>query len=111
MMSFASILATVDPEERPLADDSRRVRSEALLLSLARVLRRMSEPGNPETVFDQILEDAIEITDSEYGYVGQVCRDGQGNAYLRLVAARDVTGLRGARGVLRAVRRRGARVP
>ena len=95
MMSFASVLETVDAEGRFGEDELRRARSEALLLSLARVLRRVSEPGDPEAAFDQILEDAIEITDSEYGYVGQVCRDGDGDDYLRVVAAQDVTGLEG----------------
>jgi len=96
MVSFGPLENAENPEgsfsEDPV-DPARRARSDALLLSLARVLRQVSEPGSPDAVFHQILEDAIDITYSEFGYLGEVLRDGSGEPYLRVLEAKDVTGL------------------
>jgi PAS domain S-box-containing protein len=79
-------------------DISERKRIEQLFLEQNRMLDALSRAqadfisdADPELTFSQLLSHLLDITDSQYGFIGEVLRDREGMPYLRAFAITDIS--------------------
>ncbi|MBL8776715.1 MAG: response regulator [Acidimicrobiales bacterium] len=79
-----------------LAVDARR--SQVELADSTKLLRALSEvqssfllSGDPVTAFDQVLVTVLEVTGSEYGFIGEIRHDDDGAPYLKTHAITDIS--------------------
>jgi PAS domain S-box-containing protein len=79
-------------------DISDRKRTEQIILEQNRMLHAVSEAqadfiadADPHPTFDRLLTHLLEITDSEYGFIGEVFRDENDAPYLRPYAITDIS--------------------
>ncbi len=79
-------------------DISDRKRIEQLILDKNRMLHAVSEAqadfiadADPHPTFDRLLGHLLEITDSQYGFIGEVFRDESNAPYLRPYAITDIS--------------------
>lgn len=61
-----------------------------VLPAVARAQRALLDGGDSHRVFDVVLADLLELTGSEYGFVGEVLRDPDGEPYLRTFAVTNI---------------------
>jgi len=78
-----------------LAVDARRSQTE--LAESTKLLRALSDvqssfllSGDPVTAFDQVLVTVLEVTGSEYGFIGEILHDEGGAPYLKTHAITDI---------------------
>ena len=81
-----------------IRDISDRKRIEQLVLEQNRMLHAISEAqtdfitdAEAHPTFDRLLTHLLDIADSEYGFIGEVFRDGQGAPFLRPYAITDIS--------------------
>ena len=79
-------------------DISDRKRIEQLILDKNRMLHAVSEAqadfiadADPHPTFDRLLGHLLDITDSQYGFIGEVFRDESNAPYLRPYAITDIS--------------------
>lgn len=79
-------------------DISDRKRIEQLFLEQNRMLHAVSEAqadfisdADPHPTFDRLLTHLLDITDSQYGFIGEVLREENGTPYLRIYAITDMS--------------------
>jgi PAS domain S-box-containing protein len=79
-------------------DISDRKRIEQLFIEQNRMLHAVSEAqsnfimdADPHPTFDRLLTHLLDITDSEYGFIGEVFRDDNDAPYLRPYAITDIS--------------------
>lgn len=79
-------------------DISDRKRIEQVILEKNRMLHAVSEAqidfisdADPHPTFNRLLTHLLDITDSQYGFIGEVLRDGQGAPYVRIYAITDMS--------------------
>lgn len=79
-------------------DISDRKRIEQLIIDKNRMLHAISEAqsdfitdADPHPTFDRLLTRLLDITDSEYGFIGEVLRDGNDTPFLRIYAITDMS--------------------
>lgn len=79
-------------------DISDRKRFEQLFLEQNRMLQAVSEAqsdfisdADPHPTFDRLLTHLLDITDSQYGFIGEVIRDSDGAPFLRPYAISDIS--------------------
>lgn len=79
-------------------DISDRKRIEKVILEQNRMLHAVSEAqadfiadADPHPTFDRLLNHLLEITDSQYGFIGEVFRDESNAPYLRPYAITDIS--------------------
>ncbi|MBI4989006.1 MAG: PAS domain S-box protein [Rhodocyclales bacterium] len=79
-------------------DISDRKRTEQLFLEQNRMLHAVSEAeadfimdADPHPTFDRLLTHLLDITDSGYGFIGEVLRNEQGAPFLRIYAITDLS--------------------
>ncbi|UCF67942.1 MAG: PAS domain S-box protein, partial [Acidobacteriota bacterium] len=75
----------MDHGERAVPDPDRR-----LLSALSQALSEFISSREPRAVFDHLLEAAVEVTASEYGFVGEVLQTSQRQPYLKAHALTDL---------------------
>lgn len=85
--AVAGTLATI--LKRKQAEDEVR-RNHRLLDVVSRVQSLFIEEPNPIKVFDRLLRDILDLTDSEYGFIGEVLRDDDGAPYLKCYGFTDI---------------------
>jgi PAS domain S-box-containing protein len=64
--------------------------TERLLAHVSRIHRQTIEHGLPSKPFNAVLTALLELTGSEYGFVGEVLRDELSNPYLKTFAATNI---------------------
>ena len=79
-------------------DISDRKRIEQLFLEQNRMLHAVSEAqadfisdADPHPTFDRLLTHLLDITDSQYGFIGETPQDAGGASYLRIYAITDMS--------------------
>jgi PAS domain S-box-containing protein len=79
-------------------DISDRKRIEQLILDKNRMLNAVSEAqadfiadADPHPTFDRLLGHLLDITDSQYGFIGEVLRDDLGAPFVRIYAITDMS--------------------
>jgi signal transduction histidine kinase len=65
-------------------------RTNRLLESLAQAQSRFIVEADPRSTFDEMLRILLELTDSEYGFIGEVHRDSGGAPYLKTHAITNI---------------------
>jgi len=65
--------------------------ADRLLESVTRTLGLYSHEASPATLFNGLLADLLDLTDSAYGYIGEVLHDPDGAPYLRTWAITDIS--------------------
>jgi len=70
--------------------DIELVRSNALLDTLTDVQNRFIAGGDAGVLFDQLLEDLLTITSSDYGFIAQVLHHGDGSPFVRSWAMSNI---------------------
>jgi signal transduction histidine kinase len=80
------------------SDISERKRVELLVHQQNRMLHALGQAqadfitdADPDITFRQLLSHLLEITDSAYGFIGEVLRDEDGRPYLRTFAITDIS--------------------
>ena len=77
----------------PVQSDYHTVRkslsAEALLLAITRAQESFIRGGESSELFGGLLDDILEITESEYGFIGEVLDDGQA-PYLKTHAITNI---------------------
>jgi len=58
---------------------------------ISRVQSRFIRAAVPIEVFDPLLKDLLEVTCSEYGFIGEVRHDEQGKIFLRILELTDIS--------------------
>ena len=66
------------------------VQTNELLTTLGRTQARFISDMEPEVLFDSLLDDLLVLTDSLYGFIGEVCTSSGGAQYLELHAVSNV---------------------
>jgi len=62
-----------------------------LLSALSRVQTQFISEADPRVLFDQLLDELLSLTDSEYGFIGQVIHTPEGEPYLKTHAITNIT--------------------
>ena len=95
-------------------DISDRKRNEQLILEKNRMLHAISEAQadfiadtDPHPTFDRLLTHLLDITDSQYGFIGEVPQEEHGAPYLRIYAISDLSWDDDSRGLYQSVVRGG----
>ncbi len=98
---FSASIIELDGEPCMLSitrDISDRKQIEQLFLERNRMLHAVSEAqsdfimdADPHPTFDRLLTHLLDITDSEYGFIGEVFRDDNDAPYLRPYAITDIS--------------------
>ncbi|NGZ95199.1 MAG: hypothetical protein CV089_03530 [Nitrospira sp. WS110] len=65
--------------------------SERLLLSISRIQTLYIDEARPDALFHVLVEELLTITDSEYGFIGDVLRTAEQMPYLRTQAITDLS--------------------
>jgi PAS domain S-box-containing protein len=63
-----------------------------LLASLTRVLGGVYRDATPTQIFRELLAELLALTDSEYGYIGEIIYARDSRPYLKTWATRDIAG-------------------
>ena len=66
-------------------------RSHELLLALSRAQSHVVPDGDPRDLFGELLTAVLSLTDSQYGFLGEVVPSSDGTGSLRMHAASDVS--------------------
>jgi diguanylate cyclase (GGDEF)-like protein/PAS domain S-box-containing protein len=74
------------------AERDQQARTNRILESIRKVHRMTIERNEPGPVFDLLLSEVLDATDSEYGFLGEVQRGADGLPFLRLRALTDLGG-------------------
>ena len=64
--------------------------SQRLLLAITRVQSLVIDEAQPAEVFGLLLQELLTLTDSEYGFIGEVDRTPEGQPFLRTHAITDI---------------------
>ncbi len=98
---FSASIIELDGEPCMLSitrDISDRKRIEKLFIEQNRMLHAVSEAqadfisdAEPHPTFDRLLSHLLDITDSQYGFIGEVLREEDGTPYLRIYAITDMS--------------------
>lgn len=79
-------------------ENKEMARMESLLRQKSAVLDAVSQvqglfiaERNPSEIFDETLSTILRLTDSEYGFIGEVLTDEDGAGYLKTFAATDIS--------------------
>jgi signal transduction histidine kinase/CheY-like chemotaxis protein len=73
----------------PLTD--RLAKQARMLAALTRAQATFITESNPRDAFEQLLELLLSVTDSEYGFIGEVLRDADDEPYLKTYAITDIS--------------------
>lgn len=91
-------------------DISDRKRIEQLFLEQNRMLHAVSEAqadfisdADPHPTFNRLLTQLLDITDSQYGFIGETSRNAEGVPYLRIYAISDLSWDDASRGLYQSV--------
>ncbi|MCO5097784.1 MAG: GAF domain-containing protein [Rhodocyclaceae bacterium] len=91
-------------------DISDRKRIEQLFLEQNRMLHAVSEAqadfisdADPHPTFNRLLTQLLDITDSQYGFIGETPRNAEGTPYLRIYAISDLSWDDASRGLYQSV--------
>lgn len=79
-----------DITARKLAEEKVRFQSE-LLDSISKAQSEYITQGDPQPVFDMLLETLVSMTDSEYGFLDEVCRDEEGQLFKKSLSISDIS--------------------
>ena len=71
--------------------EKERERSNKLLDALSKAQSSFISDTNPVNLFDELLAALLKLTESEYGFIGQVLHKKDGTAYLKNFATTDVS--------------------
>jgi PAS domain S-box-containing protein len=61
-----------------------------LLSALSRVQTQFISEADPRLLFEQLLDELLSLTDSEYGFIGQVLHNSDGEPYLKTHAITNI---------------------
>ncbi len=78
-----------DITDRKQAEAALR-RSNDLMQAVSRTQSKFISDAGPTTLFDEILADVLALTDSEYGFVGEVLYTDAGDPFMRTYAITDI---------------------
>ena len=78
-----------DITERKRAEEALR-RGNDLMQAISRAQSKFISDSGPTTLFDEILADALALTNSGYGFVGEVLYTDAGAPFLRTYAITDI---------------------
>ena len=78
------------PGLRRVTDEDRERCQGLLLDGIRRAQARFIQTLEPKPVFEILLAAALQATNSEYGFVGEVLRDGDGRPYLKTYALTNI---------------------
>lgn len=78
-----------DIADRKKAEQSLQ-KTNRLLDAISRAQTRFIAEADPHELFDDILGDLLSLTDSEYGFIGEVHHDADGTPYLKTHAITNV---------------------
>ncbi len=65
-------------------------RGNALLSAISRAQMRFIQKPDLQEMFDELLANLLELTGSEYGFIGQVLREDDGTPYLKIYALTNI---------------------
>ena len=88
LMSFQSV--GTDITDRKRAEEALH-RSNLLLDSISRAQSRFIAEGSEEEVFDQLLQDLLSVTESEFGFIGEVVDTDEGQPIVETRAIADIS--------------------
>ncbi len=80
---------SVDITERLFAEKTLKERNE-LLDALTSAQSLYISDTDPKIIFDNLLSTVLSLTQSQYGFIGEVLRDDEGNPYLRTHAITNI---------------------
>ncbi len=78
-------------ERRQRAADERFSRNTALLEAITRVQSLFITNTDPRTLFEELLSTLLSLTNSEYGFIGDILRYQDGNPYLKTRALTNIS--------------------
>ena len=79
-----------DLSERRRADQEKQA-SRDILHTIARAQSDFISEGNPRDLFARLLQKLLDLTGSEYGFIGEVLRSNEGLPYLKTHAITDIS--------------------
>ena len=79
----------VEITQQKLAEEKTK-ESNKLLDALNRIQSQYISESTPRVLFDQLLNNLISLTESEYGFIGEVLYTDEGKAYLKTHAITDI---------------------
>ena len=88
-LSVANRIREQDITDRQQAAVRERA-SQQLLLAITRAQALFIDEAKPEAVFDAILQELLSLTDSEYGFIGEVLWTAERVPFLRMHAITDI---------------------
>ncbi|MDY7226229.1 PAS domain S-box protein [Hyalangium rubrum] len=87
--SVAHASASASPERSLLEEELES--SRRMLHALTQVHADLVSQGDPQVLFEQLLALVLELTRSQYGFIGEVLRSPEGTPYLRAHAIIHIT--------------------
>lgn len=86
---------TVIPEQIPPShakpsNMGTRATDRSLLLSISNILSQFITETDPYILFDGLLGSLLELTGSEYGFIGEIFQSEEGNPYLKSYATTNI---------------------
>ena len=76
--------------EQRLGAERALERSRDLLAAIRQAQADFIGTGDPRAFFDKVLTSMLELTGSEYGFLGELCEGTEGEPYLRTFAITDI---------------------
>lgn len=82
-------------------------RNRQLLKTVSRALSQFVAEVNPFILLNGLLDDLLELTESEYGFIGEVFYSDTGNPYIRSYATTDISWNKGTQDLYEATSAKG----
>ncbi len=77
--------------KRSISDGEALVKENALLTAINRAHEHLITEAKPQQLFDSLLSDFLELTDSEYGFIAQILYKLDGTPYIKTHAFTNLT--------------------
>jgi GAF domain-containing protein len=86
-----TLLLTGNEVTQKVLDEKELGKNQELLAAIIRVQEHVNPYLEPLSLFDAFVSDVIALTDSEYGYIGEVLFNTDGQPYVKLYALPNFT--------------------
>ena len=73
------------------SDRTPRIKTDAVLAAVSDVLSQLVAMHSPQRLFERLLATILEVTDSEFGFIGEVRHSESGAPYLQTFAISDIS--------------------
>lgn len=87
---ITNFIAFKEDITKVIQKNKRLIRYNFLLQTLFEAHQQYIEKKNPKIIFEGLLQALLELTNSEYGFIGEIKQDARGNPFLKTMAITNI---------------------